>query len=244
MRLNRCLRRAGLVVLVQLWVGLPAAALQIFDIQPRDRFDRCARELIALGLADELVGAACADALVPEELSDCAATLSREAGIAPTTAVNSCYQVRRPVDLSECVVAIDNRLIAGESDDAEAIEVIDGEAAPTAAATAEPGILEDEDGDSDVLGDDMTAVSEADSGEATTVVAVEPDVAYASTDVAADRALALSSCQRSLLPLRFSDCVVGIVEETSLPLSVAAEECLTTTPFLVEVAPGAAPDAE
>lgn len=70
-------------------------------------FDVCARSLINSGITGEKAAAACADALVPRELSDCVGEIKNNTAIASEDALQACYRVRRPAELASCVTSLD-----------------------------------------------------------------------------------------------------------------------------------------
>ncbi|MGB0561774.1 MAG: hypothetical protein ACPGVO_08200 [Spirulinaceae cyanobacterium] len=100
-----------------LWAA-PASAF--WDGRYRHEFDakefqRCAAELISVGVADEQVQTACAMALEPTDLSECVADIDNFTIIDETEALFSCFRVRRPLELSECVVDINEELLEPRS---------------------------------------------------------------------------------------------------------------------------------
>lgn len=76
-----------------------------------NQFDVCLKDLIAAGVTTEQAQTGCADALVPRELSTCVSTISNNTDIKAIDALKSCYQVRRPVDMGNCVVTINKNSI-------------------------------------------------------------------------------------------------------------------------------------
>lgn len=73
-------------------------------------FNVCARDLIDSGIAPEVAGEACGEALVPSDLSFCVSRTNQPGVITPEEALNACYQVRRPRDLATCFNNIDRRV--------------------------------------------------------------------------------------------------------------------------------------
>lgn len=68
-----------------------------------NQFDVCVNEMKNNGIPPEKAGTACADALIPKELSSCVARIRANTPINPEKALLACYQVRRPIDLANCV---------------------------------------------------------------------------------------------------------------------------------------------
>jgi hypothetical protein len=71
-----------------------------------NEFDVCTTEIINNGVSAQLAGQACSDALIPKELSKCVSIIKSRTQIAGIEALRGCYQVRRPVDLGNCVADI------------------------------------------------------------------------------------------------------------------------------------------
>lgn len=76
-----------------------------------NQFDVCLREIVNSGIDVEQANTACADALIPKELSFCVQKITNNTAIAAEDALTNCYQVRRPVDLGNCVVDIDKTIL-------------------------------------------------------------------------------------------------------------------------------------
>lgn len=73
-------------------------------------FSACASSLLDSGISEDEAGIACADALEPRMLSGCVSEIQRETSVPGQEALAACYRVRRPDELSSCVVDIDNNL--------------------------------------------------------------------------------------------------------------------------------------
>ncbi|MEM8637891.1 MAG: hypothetical protein AAGG51_03600 [Cyanobacteria bacterium P01_G01_bin.54] len=78
-------------------------------------FQRCAAELLSVGVDGEQVQIACAMALEPTDLSECVADIDNFTVIEETEALFSCFRVRRPLELAECVVDINEELLEPRS---------------------------------------------------------------------------------------------------------------------------------
>lgn len=127
----------------------------------------CAGELVDRGIAQSQVAISCSQALIPADLSLCVIKINRLTTITAIDALGACTRVRRPVEMSTCVVDIYNRTTGSN-----------------------------------------------------------PSVTINSADAI------LENCRRSLLPLKFADCVVGLSQhidfrassEGVLRTCIAAEE--------------------
>jgi hypothetical protein len=139
-----------------------------------NQFSACTRQMINSGITAEAAGDACADALIPTELSACVRKIKSRTAIAPEDALQACYRVRRPNELASCVVDINAQI-----------------------------------------------PSSMDKSNSTT----ETDEEIASTTMMA----ALNDCRKSLLPRRYSDCVIGISK--NLPLEEAMDTCLSAEAY-------------
>ncbi|MEA5420653.1 hypothetical protein VB712_15575 [Spirulina sp. CCNP1310] len=136
-------------------------------------FQQCAADLIRVGLGVEQTKAACAMALEPTDLSNCVVGIDTLTPVSAQNALYSCFRVRRPVELAQCVVDIHR----------------------------------------DVLVPKLT--------EGTTL----DEVALSTLD----------HCRRSLLPLRYSACVVGLSGQLTLEPQNAIATCINAEDFPREI---------
>jgi hypothetical protein len=120
----------------------------------------CAAELLDSGVSREVTATACAQALVPSDLSLCVAKINRLTPIAANDALAACTRVRRPVEMSTCVVDIYRRT----------------QETNTPVTVSSPNLI-------------------------------------------------LDGCRRSLLPLRFTDCVIGLSQRINFANDVALRTC-------------------
>jgi len=86
--------------------GLLAFSVPIAPALAWNEFDVCTTQIISSGVPANQAGEACSNALIPKELSECVATIRGRTAIAGIDALKGCYQVRRPIDLGNCVVDI------------------------------------------------------------------------------------------------------------------------------------------
>lgn len=126
-------------------IPLPANAV--------NEYQRCASNLLTAGVAAESASVACAQALHPQELSECVFYIRKHTPVLAPDALAGCVRVRRPMQLAECVIDINRNT---------------QDAIPTAV---------------------------------------------------------LDNCRRSVIPTRFSECVVGLSRQVNLPPSQAMETC-------------------
>ena len=90
--------------------------LSISEVKADNQFDVCLRELINSDLTMSEAQIGCADALVPKDLSYCVTTITSSTDISGIDALRSCYQVRRPVEMGNCVVDINNKALSSSTD--------------------------------------------------------------------------------------------------------------------------------
>jgi hypothetical protein len=132
----------------------------------------CAAELVRFAaLSQEVASVACAQALVPKELSKCVLKISELTPTKAQDALVACFKVRRPLDLAGCVHDIHVK-------------------------TQKP---------------DPNAV--------------------------------LDYCRRSLLPLRFSECVIGLSREIDFSPPKAMRTCIAAEDFPRNLYPNFVPAA-
>ena len=80
-------------------------------VKAGNQFDICVEEMVDSGVDAQQAHTACADALIPKELSLCVEKITQDTAITPTDALQNCYRVRRPVDLAFCVVDIEEEIL-------------------------------------------------------------------------------------------------------------------------------------
>lgn len=80
-------------------------------VKAGNQFDICVEEMVDSGVDVQQAGTACADALIPKELSLCVEKITENTAITPEDALQNCYRVRRPVDMAYCVVDIDEEIL-------------------------------------------------------------------------------------------------------------------------------------
>lgn len=93
---------------------VPAQASIDYGIRGRDSEYRarqadylsCADNLLTTGISEQEAAAACAAALAPRHVGNCAIDLYNNTELRPEAIVAGCRQVRRPLELAGCVVDI------------------------------------------------------------------------------------------------------------------------------------------
>lgn len=195
--LNRTLR---ILVLASLPAGLLSIAL---DDRPAfaSGFDSCIRTLQQKNIAGETASVACAEALEPEALSACTEKITEKASLPAEDALKACFRVRRPGDLATCVVDIKEKAAKNYA----------------AKPEAQPQGAQNKENSKDtekILSQTPTKPS----SEGQTTPTIEPAQPQETpqptqetlTSPPSSNTLALDTCRRSLLPVRFSECVVAV----------------------------------
>jgi hypothetical protein len=185
---------------ITLWAAiaiLPAGlGMWLFPTAPasaRNQFDVCIRRAVNAGVPVEKAKVACSDALIPKELAWCVRRITGRTSINPEDALEACYQVRRPIDLGNCVADIHRRVDVPAAEPATSYQTEEG-----------------------------TPLSL----EASSKVETNPSL------------FVLESCRRSLLPGRYSECVIALSRngEETTPVQ-AMKTCLTAEDFPRELFP-------
>jgi hypothetical protein len=249
------------------FIGLSALAafqIGIFDLtfnasvslaeDLEDRFDVCAGELNALGIPPEKTSAACADALHPEDLSVCVLSIEKNTEILAEDALESCYRVRRPVDLARCVVRINEQIVAQKVKPEETDEETDTEETDTQPTppptdtqpTPPPTDTQPTPPPTDTQPTPPPTENKLQTKEdikllTQTPPPQTPPEEEMETQPPTDSNLvfvALDSCRSSLLPLRFADCTIGLYQQIpNYPVQVAMTSCLSAEDNPTELLP-------
>ena len=135
--------------------GLCVAAIPTTEARAASNpFQLCTAELQRANISDVVASKACAQALIPEDLSECVLRMSLFTPTISEQALAACTRVRRPPELATCVIDIGRR-----AENAQIVSVLD-------------------------------------------------------------------HCRRSLEPLRFSECVVGLTVQTDLAPANTLATCI------------------
>ena len=128
-----------------LLLGLPSfPAWAELNPSRLNQLDVCVNQLTDSGVPSSDAGLACAQALIPKEFSECVSKINggtpivsgseEEQADKAMTIVDSCFRVRRPIDLANCVVDI-QRAVLNSASDAKPEETVEGEINYSATAT-------------------------------------------------------------------------------------------------------------
>jgi hypothetical protein len=107
--------------LVSSWLlaAVPTSAGIIYD--PFDygvddgSFRRCTTQILGLKVDPEVATTACSRAIRPEELGTCVERIGTGSSLAIADVLNACRKVRRPLELSNCVVDIRRQITGAET---------------------------------------------------------------------------------------------------------------------------------
>jgi len=111
---RRALSLAALASFLSLAIAAPSQAWfydYYDDANDAEDFDNCADALLRSGLPEEQVAIACAEALVPEELSSCVSDIAEHTPVEANFALFACFRSRRPVELANCTIDINRETI-------------------------------------------------------------------------------------------------------------------------------------
>ncbi|MGH1396742.1 MAG: hypothetical protein ACRAVC_22315 [Trichormus sp.] len=98
---NRLIRLIAPVLAVSGGVGISVPSMAT-----NNDYQACAGRLLRLGLSEQAVSQACAQALRPRDLSACVVFIDKRTEISPSDALNACTKARQPKDLATCVVSV------------------------------------------------------------------------------------------------------------------------------------------
>ena len=108
-------------ILAALPVALVISAIPQLPATAKNQFDACVGEMIKGGVTGEQAATACADALIPKELSKCVQKIREKTDLPAEDVLQNCYQVRRPVDLASCVTDINAKILQPTTDNKQAM---------------------------------------------------------------------------------------------------------------------------
>lgn len=167
-----------------------------------NQFDVCVTELLANGVDPDAAAAGCSEAIIPKEMSGCVSMIRNNTNIDGNVALRACFQVRRPIDLGNCVVDIDKGVLQGYRAPSEKTE--SAEAGTEGAETT------------------MVAQAQQESYTPFALVSDDDDLELA----------ALQTCRQSLLPGRHSECVIALSRDVDdFTPAKAMNTCLAAEDF-------------
>lgn len=174
--------------------------------QAENQFDVCLQEIVKSNVSIELADTACADALIPKDLSYCVQKISNNTQITGEMALKNCYLVRRPVDMANCVVDIDKTILISSANKTNVPQESTMEATEN-----------DEDIDNTLFPEETMEMKESsimENGEVSPLM------------------LALETCTSTVLPVRHSECVIALsrTPEKMSPIK-AMENCISAEDF-------------
>ncbi len=102
MKHKRHVSTVGLTTFLLLTAVIPTPPANAY----LNEFQNCAAGLLSTNISPEQTSIACAEALHPEELSQCVVSIKRLTSIEAPNALGACFRVRRPIELASCVVDI------------------------------------------------------------------------------------------------------------------------------------------
>ena len=110
--------------------AFPSLSLLANEAKAHNKFDVCLEELTKSGVAIEEAQTGCADALNPKELSRCVKRITESTTIKGIDALRNCHQVRRPIELGNCVVDIQEKVLSANKKTETSSNDLNQEASP------------------------------------------------------------------------------------------------------------------
>jgi hypothetical protein len=233
------------LALVSFPVGLFAATIPIRPAAASS-FDTCLRELQQKNITGEQASIGCAEAFEPDTLSECTQRIADRGSVPAEDALRACFRVRRPLDLASCFTNIQEKATKTyaakpteqPSDAQNKAYSKDSEKvisqAPTEPTAPEPTTPNLEPAEPETT--PTTPTPEQTQPEAAPTETPQPTNETSTSE--SSGALALDTCRRSLLPVRFSECVIATnnnVEGTSP--EEAMKTCIRAEDFPSELYP-------
>lgn len=222
-----------LVTIVSFPVIFLTLSIPIRSAMANEGFDDCISGLIDSGISAEKAGVACSDALIPKELSECVGDIKGGTPIAADDALTACYRVRRPVDMASCVVEIHDEAIASATSVQENNSENKSAQKETKIAQDSPAVPPP------ATGEPTDLPTPSPTPDATQEDNPEPTELTPMTDTKSSPSLlVLNSCRQSLLPKRYSDCVIAVNQNVpGTSPAKAMGTCLSAEDFPRELFP-------
>jgi hypothetical protein len=232
-------------LLAKIGVFLVPSALIVFPSAPSvafNQFDVCVKQMVGSGVSAEKAGTACADALIPKELSRCVVMIRSQTAVNPDDALTACYRVRRPVDLAHCVIDIDNELLKSKAAPVTPQETTPPPTSPDKPVTPEtPVTPEGENNFIEGENQSKEGIKPSKIIAQASETQNQPNLTQQSEFIPDENSspllVALDSCRRSLLPSRYSQCVTGLSRQASLSAVAAMNTCLDVQAYPTDIFP-------
>lgn len=136
---------SALLPVTALLVATPSQAnifgdLDVFSRRYRqgqftEKFAECATQLLGVGVREDQTAIACSEALEPTHVSECVSSIDTQTEINELYALFACFRVRRPLEMAECVVTINENVLVSRGELAGNITVAATEIEPLALST-------------------------------------------------------------------------------------------------------------
>ncbi|MFP4007939.1 MAG: hypothetical protein ACLFV6_07990 [Spirulinaceae cyanobacterium] len=211
-------------------VSLVPAGLLAFSVPQEAKahwnpFEICAEELLATeAISPEQAAFACAEALEPKDLSFCVIKINSFTPVDAVSALQACFRDRRPLELATCTVNIteefdlSDRVASKQNEAIIAQAVEDTEETPGLIRT--PGSL------------DPTLIQPQilDTLDETDIDGI-PDVLRSTEGTLSTAMATLEYCRLSVLPIRYSECVIGLGRQMDFTVGRLLETCIEAETF-------------
>lgn len=208
-------------------VGLVPAGLLVFSVPQEAKadwnpFEICAEELLSTEvISPEQAAFACAEALEPKDLSFCVIKINSFTPVDAVSALQACFRDRRPLELATCTVNITE-----EFDFSDRVARKDNEALVAQVTEGTPGLIMTPDAlDSTPIQPEILETIDEPNIDGI------PDVLRSNQRPLSTEIATLEYCRLSVLPIRYSECVIGLGRQMDFPVGRLLETCIEAETF-------------
>jgi hypothetical protein len=213
-------------------VSLVPAGLLAFSVPQEAKadwnpFEICAEELLATeAISPEQAAFACAEALEPKDLSFCVIKINTFTPVDAVSALQACFRDRRPLELATCTVNITEEFdlsdrVASKSDETLVAQAVDN-------TEVTPGVIVPPD--SLDLSPTLTQPQILDNIEEPDIDGI-PEVLRSNEGTLSTAMATLEYCRLSVLPIRYSECVIGLGRQMDFSVGRLLETCIEAETF-------------
>lgn len=208
-------------------VSLVPAGLLAFSVPQEAKadwnpFEICAEELLSTeAISPEQAALACAEALEPKDLSFCVIKINSFTPVDAVSALQACFRDRRPLELATCTVNITK-----EFDLSDRVARKSNEALVAQVAEGTPGLITTPDS----LDPTLIQPQILDTLDETDIDGI-PDVLRSTEGTLSTAMATLEYCRLSVLPIRYSECVIGLGRQMDFTVGRLLETCIEAETF-------------
>jgi hypothetical protein len=183
-------------------------------------FEICVKELLGTeAISPQQAASACAEALEPKDLSYCVIKINTFTPVDALSALRTCFRDRRPLELATCTVNITQEFdlsdrVASNRDETLVAQVTEGT----------PGLIDTPD----AIMPKPIRPDAMDSGVLENGI---PDVLRSVDSMDSPALATMEYCRLSVLPIRYSECVIGLSRQVDFPVGRILETCIEAETF-------------